>query len=378
MNEIIEQAAPRLARTVGDVWTPGQIKTIHRTIAADTTADEFAVFLEYCRVKQLDPFTKQVIAVVFSKDDAKKRKMQIITTQEGLRTLAGRCGDYRPASAAPAFTYTDEELARRELLRKAAEESDLKKRIALKADINAAYPLDPLNPLGIEECTTILHKQDGHIKETWHDVFGGAWWREFAPVRIDGDAYTWTDTGEKWEDTGKPKKKKTLKAGADLTKLQKLDEGNWSKMPRVMIIKVATMQALRAGWPAIFTGVYSEEEFDRTRADDLNAAELEMTEETQRRLATIGRNPKDLPFVTNDGNLSFVPPGRFGDTILQLFKAARSREELAAIETRNREGMKLFWAHHKADALDVKKATESIAAKLPTQAELDKRELAQG
>ncbi len=41
-----------------------------------------------------------------------------------------------------------------------------------------------------------------------------------------------------------------------------------------MLAKCATMQALRAGWPDQFGGLYCEEELDRAKALDLAASEL--------------------------------------------------------------------------------------------------------
>jgi DNA gyrase inhibitor GyrI len=50
-------------------WTSRQLDTIKRTVAHDTNEDEFNLFIEYARSKRLDPFSKQIIAVVYSKDN---------------------------------------------------------------------------------------------------------------------------------------------------------------------------------------------------------------------------------------------------------------------------------------------------------------------
>src|SRR5580700_7583832 len=106
-------------------WTSRQLDTIKRTVAADTNESEFDLFVEYAKVKKLDPFSKQVIAVVFSKDDPKKRRMSIIVTQDGQRILASRCRDYRPAEDEPNFVIDP----------------------TLKS---------PVNPLGVEKATVTL------------------------------------------------------------------------------------------------------------------------------------------------------------------------------------------------------------------------------
>src|SRR5262245_16906928 len=86
-------------------WTPKQLDTIKQTVARDTNDTEFNLFIEYAKAKGLDPFSKQVIAVVYNRDKPDKRTMTIITTQEGLRVMAARCGDYRPAEEEPIFEY---------------------------------------------------------------------------------------------------------------------------------------------------------------------------------------------------------------------------------------------------------------------------------
>jgi phage recombination protein Bet len=325
-------AVAQLPQTVARAWTGRQLDTIKRTVASDTNEDEFSLFIEYARVKHLDPFSKQVIAVVFSKDDAKKRRMSIIVTQDGQRVLASRCRDYRPAEDVPEFTYN----------------ADMK---------------GPTNPLGIECCTVTLWKQDN--QSTWHPVKGWAFWEEYAPVKTSNAAYDWVETGEVYPDSGKPKKRRQLKEGADLAKFQTLDEsGNWAKMPRVMIAKCATMVALRAGWPETFDGVYGEEELDRQRAADLTASEMVEQEREVRRMKSIAMSDDEFPFVGADGSLSFLAAGRYGDHILMNVRNCTELSELDAMQSRNREGLQRFWAKHKDDALHVRKKMDEIRSEL--------------
>src|SRR5574343_23506 len=165
------------------VWTPRQLDTIRRTVAKDTNDTEFDLFIEYARVKGLDPFSRQVIAIVFNKGDEAKRQMTIITTQDGLRVMASRCGDYRPEETEPEFEYDP----------------------SLKG---------PTNPLGIVKCSVKLWKQDAK-SAAWYPVNGTAYWDEYVPLKTNPDAFRWEDTGEVWKDTGKPKKKKVPIEGAD-------------------------------------------------------------------------------------------------------------------------------------------------------------------
>jgi phage recombination protein Bet len=313
-------------------WTARQLATIKQTVASDCNDTEFDLFIEYAKAKRLDPFSKQIIAVVYSKDDPKKRKMTIIVTQDGQRVLASRCRDYRPAESEPDFVYRDE----------------------LKG---------PTNPLGIEKCTVKLWKQDN--QGAWHPVIGWAYWSDYAPVKTSGDAFEWVETGETYADSGKPKKRKQLKAGADISKMQALDDsGNWAKMPRVMLAKCANMVALRSGWPETFDGVYAEEEMDRINVQDRSASEMVEMEREQRRMKLIAMSDDEYPFVDHEGTLSFIPAGRYGDNILMQARNCSDLTELDGLKTRNREGLQRYWARHKADALEINAQLEDIRATL--------------
>jgi phage recombination protein Bet len=315
-------------------WTPRQLETIRRTVAKDTNDDEFNLFIEYARVKQLDPFSKQVIAIVFSKNDDAKRQMTIITTQEGCRVLASRCHDYRPEEAEPEYEYD----------------------ISLKG---------PANPLGIVKCTVRLWKQDNAGK--WHPVNGTAYWDEFVPLKTNPAAFDWIDTGEVWPDTKKPKKKKVLKEGADLAPAVD-DSGQWAKMPRNQIAKCARMQALRGGWPETFSGVYAPEEMDRAVAQDMTASEMVESEREQRRMKTIAMSDDEYPFVDHEGTLSFLAAGRYADHILMTARNCTELAELDGMKSRNREGLQRFWARHKDDALAVSHGLEELRGALARKA----------
>jgi len=84
-----------------------QLITIRRTVAKDTNDTEFDLFMNAARSYGLDPFRKQISAIVFNKDKPDKRQMAIIVGRDGLRSIAQRCGDYRPASEPPKFEYDE-------------------------------------------------------------------------------------------------------------------------------------------------------------------------------------------------------------------------------------------------------------------------------
>lgn len=317
--------------------SPRQLQLLQRTVASDTNAEEFNLFIEAARHYKLDPFRRQIMPLVFSKSDASKRRMSIVVGIDGQRILAQRCGNYRPAAEEPHYEY-DEKL-------KGAD-----------------------NPLGIVVCRVKLWQQDN--RGNWFPVAGEAYWDEFAPIRNvgDEDAYEWVETGETWPDTGKPKKRKKLKAGASTQRA--LDtSGNWPKMPRLMLAKCATMQALRAGWPDEFGGVYAEEEMDRAKALDLDASEAVEKQAEQDRLVKIAH--KDTIAVTWGGTwgIEYIPLGEFFDRVSEwLEKDQPSSDDVSAFRSVNRIGLQEFWAKAPGDALALKRKLEEAEGQPPLRA----------
>ena len=307
--------------------TPRQLTVLKATIAKGLNTDEFNLFVAYAQTKGLDPFARQIIPVVFHRDDEKKRQMVMITTQDGLRVLASRCGDYRPESDPPKFEI-DERL------------------------------VSPTNPAGIVECTVTLHKRYG---DQWFPVIGVARWTEFAPITMAAADYEWIDTGETWADSGKPKKKK--KPIGDL--IEKLDDsGQWEKMPYNMLSKCARAQALRAGWPEQFSDAHDEAEYDRAKAIDLTASEM-VDEALQKRREAMIHSGKDIPYVGQDGVLSFIPVGKYFDGVMTDAFNCTNAKELADLRARNKVGLQDFWSHQKDDALTLRKKLDEIAGKIP-------------
>lgn len=291
--------------------SPRQLALIQNTVAKDCNADEFNLFVEVARAKGLDPFLGQIIPMIFSKDNAQKRKMTIIISRDGQRVIAQRCGDYRPADKPPTYEFDE----------------------ALKG---------PLNPKGIVSATVFLWKKDAR-DGTWYQVAGQVDWDEFAPVK---DEWAYDEASNKRKPTGR----QTLD-----------DSGNWCRMPKLMIAKCAEMQALRAGWPEQFTGLYDEAEMDRAKVLDLAASEIVEHDREEQRLKAIAGN--DAITVTwGDGwALENVPTGQFMDRALEFIRE-NDAATISKWHSANRAGLQMFWAKAPGDALDLKKAIEKATA----------------
>lgn len=307
--------------------SPKQVALVKTTVAKDCNNEEFNLFMEVARAKGLDPFLGQIIPMVFSKDDAAKRKMTIIITRDGQRVIAQRCGDYRPASKPTLY------------------------------DVDKAQ-VSPTNPLGIISATVFLWKRDPKTGE-WFEVVGQAYWDEFAPIkRKAAGGYKWEDTGETWPDSGKPKKKK-VPIGEETEVLD--DSGNWCRMPRLMIEKCAQMQALRAGWPEEFTGAYEEAEMDRAKVLDLTATEIVEREQEEHRLKAVGAQNSITVTWGDNWTLENVPLGQFADRAMEFIKS-ETPEKVAKWQDANREPLREFWARAPGDAAHLKKAIEAKIA----------------
>jgi phage recombination protein Bet len=326
MSNVVPMSTPTPLRSRD--YSPQQMALIRRTVAADTTADEFDIFVQIAQRAGLDPFRRQLYCVVYNKDDQKKRKVSFITGIDGFRAVAARNGDYRPDDAEPEFTIDE--------LRKG-----------------------PGNPQGLVKAVVKTFKRHGN---EWHPVVGVAYWSEFAPMKDDVEGgFDWVDTGEKWPDTGKPKKRKVPRVeGAQAVQTP---SGKWADMPFVMLAKCAEAQALRKGWPEDLSGIYSPEEMERPMLD-VTPSEAVERHAVEQRMARIG-GVHTIPVLWEAGQpIEAVPAGQFADRALAFLKGAESITQVEVWQDANAVGLKQFWAHQKADALELKKAIEARLAEL--------------
>ena len=291
-------------------FSAAQLTTIKNTVAKDTNDLEFDLFMNAAKSYGLDPFRKQISAIVFNKDNPQRRQMAIIVGRDGLRAIAARCGDYRPAQGPAQITYDE----------------------AAK---------DTTNPKGIVSVGVTLYKQDN--KGEWHPVYGEAYWDEFAPIK---DEWAWDAEAQKRQPTGK-----------------KAVDGNWSKMPIVMLTKCAEGQALRAGWPDQFGNLYAEEEMQAHTAKDITPTEEIRQEAAHRRQNALGARAILMAMDETTGQLERVPIGSMADRCAE-FIDANDAETVYRWSIRNREPLREFWADQPNDALEIKRLIEKKTAEM--------------
>lgn len=285
-------------------FTPAQLRIIRQSVAKDANDEEFNLFMESARAWGLDPFRKQIFCIIYNADNPQKRTHAIFPSRDGLRVMASRCRDYRPADQPPTIEQDD----------------------SLK---------DTTNPQGIISATVKLWKQDN--RGEWFPVVGTAHWGEFAPIK---EKWVWDDEQRKKVPSG----------------VFEVQFGNWTKMPRLMLAKCAEGQALRAGWPETFGGLYLEEEMERF-ATDLSASEEVAAYERQERQALVGG--PGLMMVFDDAmKIEKVKVGEVFDRIDEFLTSA-TPEQAATFKARNEMSLREFWAHDKAAALDLKKKFEA-------------------
>lgn len=296
-------------------FTPAQLTTIKNTVAKDTNPLEFDLFMNAARSYGLDPFRKQISAIVFNKDNAQKRQMAIIVGRDGLRAIAARCGDYRPASKKPDVVY----------------DKDL---------------VSPQNPKGIVSVSVELWKQDKG--GDWFPVYGEAYWDEFAPLK------------EIWEYDQEAQKKQPS------GKFYPVD-GNWKKMPIVMLTKCAEGQALRAGWPDQFGNLYAEEEMQAHTVKDITPSQEIEQEAAHRRENAIGGRGLMMN-MDGSGALQRLPMGEVADRCFEFIRE-NDAETVYKWSIQNREPLREFWSASPNDALEVKKQIETKTASLSLAAQ---------
>lgn len=303
--------------TLSPGFTGRQLDLIRNTVARDCQPEEFNLFIAVAQRAGLDPFRKQISALVFNKNKPDKRRMSIITGIDGLRAIAARSGRYRPDEDEPKITYDQ----------------------SLKG---------PTNPLGIEKAVVRIFIRDegGH---EWRPVAGVAHWDEFAPIT------------EEWaEDPQTGKRRPSGKMVLDTS-------GNWFRMGRVMISKCAEAQALRKAFPEDLSGLYEGAEMDQAKVVDLTPTEIIEATQVTDRLERIGGAGGIMFQLSPSSPLEPVALGKVADRVMH---AARDfdLQALSWFESANQQPLREFWARAQSDALAVKKFLEGRRRELEAAA----------
>ena len=312
MNAVVQHPA-----SVPGSYAPAQLALIRRTVASDCNNDEFDLFVTVARNAGLDPFRKQISALVFNKAKPDKRRMAIVTTIDGLRTIAARSGKYRPDEDEPQFVVDE----------------------AAKGDTN---------PSGLIKAVVRIRIMD--TRGEWFPVAGSAEWAEFAPL------------SEEWKEgedgRRRPTGKKTLDTG-----------GNWGRMPRIMLAKCAEAQALRKAFPEDLSGLYEGAEFDQAKAVELTPSEIVEATAAQDRLVRIGGAGTILFQLFPNAPLEALPLGQVFDRVDAAVAEFSSLEQIRWFESANLQPMREFWARAPGDGLELKKRVEKRRGELERDAE---------
>jgi phage recombination protein Bet len=312
MNEIAQRS-----------YSPSQLALIRRTVAKDCNQEEFDLFIEICKHQGLDPFRKQIYAFVFKKNrrakgddgqwrDVEERQLTPVTSIDGYRSKAARCGDYRPDDQEPSFEYSE------------------------------AAKSESTNPIGIVKCTVRAYKF-GPDKQ-WYPCVGTVFWDELAPIIEDGE----------WKDS---------KFVGNGTMMLDKKKPNWRRMGRTMIAKCAEAQSLRKGWPEEMSGLYVQEEMDKALLDLTATEAVEAYERDERLKRTASKDTIPAIFEMSEG-LQLIPLGKFADRVIEHVKTFDDAMALDFWKDQNTRGLQQFWAYASTDALDLKKKLEQVRIEL--------------
>lgn len=307
-------------------FSAAQLMVIRRMCAADCNNLEFDAFLNMCRARGLNPLLKHIYAMVLNKEQkkdnkgnviSKPRQLVIIVSVDGQRVIANRSGNYRPDDRPPRFE--------------------------IDPDLQSAT-----NSIGLISCEVAVHI---FAHGAWFPVPAIAYYEEFAPIV------------EEWAEDETGKRRRTGKLALDPKKPQ------WKKMPRVMLAKVAEMQALRRAFPDDFAGLYAEEEFDKSTSD-MNASDIIAEAEREERQQLVG-GPGIMVDWMSGGPLEKVALGQFFDRSMAFLKdVSGSPATIQSWMERNRHGLRDFWGYSKGDADELKRQLEKAKA-VTVEPELD-------
>ena len=78
----------------GAEFTESQVRLIREQLCPEASPDELSLFLSHCRRTGLDPFSRQIYAVMRWNSQRRKKEMAIQVSIDGFRLIAERTGHY--------------------------------------------------------------------------------------------------------------------------------------------------------------------------------------------------------------------------------------------------------------------------------------------
>lgn len=297
--------------------TPQQLSLAKQTIARDCDDMEFNLFMEVAKSLKLNPLRKQIRAIVFNKNKKDKRQMAIITTIDGLRSIAARHRNYRPDNRPPRFTFDERKI-------------------------------DPeTNPLGLDSVEVSAFMQDD--RGVWNEILGWAYWDEYAPIKEGVD---WKPDPNGGKDIPVKNGKKNL-------------EDNWKRMGRIMLAKCGEAVALRKGWPDDLSGLYIGEELERAEYLDLasDVIDQEQHDKFLKKINAVG----SIPMQWGAGaEIVFENPDGLFKKLESYYREADHPGKITAFREINKRGLQQFFLFSKTDANEAKRiAEEKLSALQP-------------
>jgi phage recombination protein Bet len=305
---------------------PRRLDLFRKTVGKELRGDEIDEAIEWCELYGANPFVKDIYFFVFDADKPEKRRVVPVLGIGLYRKIAARTGNYRPDETAPRFIYDDNA-----------------KSLA--------------NPTGMVSCEVSVNV---HSHGEWHKVTSRMRWEERAPIIMEGaEGFKYVDTGDVWEDSGKPKKKK-VPVGDVVAKLDP-NKKNWHTMPETMMAKCTEADAIRKAWPNETAGSYVQEEMDAAHTIDLTATEIAETYASEQRIKQIGAANSILIDWLDNAGIVQCPVGQLGDKAIAWIKAnAEEPMTVTMWRDRNRHALQEYWGRDKAGALELKKVLESV------------------
>lgn len=223
-------------------YSPEQLKFARDLINPDLKDSELYIFIDFCGRIQLNPFLKEIIAIVYNKDRPAERTVNYIITRNGKRVVASRTGELGKVETLPIYT----------------------KKVSVNLSDSQGQPdLKATDNVKIQPEFQVVRVQ------AWE---GGVLWGAESVVERNGVQYKATVPMSEYN-TGR---------------------NVWASKPSTMICKVAESQALSMAFPEILGATYDDSELDSMNVKPM----LEVAEDkpaTPEQIATLRSLKVDVP-----------------------------------------------------------------------------------